>query len=98
MLYPQLLEAVAAFVRTDIVFTVEAAYWAQGNSIGSDGPAPEGLKRIGAGGVIAAVAAIVAAMARSGKMAPKTAALAVAVIAIVALVVSRYGFYMASVI
>ena len=28
-------------MRTDIVFTVEAAYWAQGNSIGSDGPAPE---------------------------------------------------------
>lgn len=41
MLYPQILEAFAAFVRTDIVFTVEAAYWAQGNSIGSDGPAPE---------------------------------------------------------
>ena len=41
VLYPQLLEAFAAFVRTDIVFTVEAAYWAQGNSIGSDGPAPE---------------------------------------------------------
>ena len=63
------------------------------NSLGA-----AGVACIGAGAVIAAVAAVVAFMARSGKMAPRTAALLVAVIAIVALVVSRYGFYMASII
>lgn len=30
VLYPQLLEALAAFVRSDVQFTVEAAYWAEG--------------------------------------------------------------------
>ena len=39
--YPQLLEALAAFVRVDIVFTVEAAYWAQCNALEPTGCAPE---------------------------------------------------------
>ena len=86
------LAAVTAVVN--ILFAAVLAWQAATFS----GLGAAGAACIAAGGVIAAVAAIVAAMARSGKMAPKTAALAVAVIAIVALVVSRYGFYMASVI
>ena len=57
-----------------------------------------GVACIGVGAVLAAVAAVVAFMARSGKMAPRTTALLVAAIVIVALIMSRYGFYMASII
>ena len=41
VMYPQLLEALAAFVRTDVGFTVEAAYWAQGQKLGASSPAAE---------------------------------------------------------
>lgn len=41
VLYPQMLEALAAFVRADIVFTVEAAFWAQCNALEAGEPAPE---------------------------------------------------------
>ena len=41
VMYPQMLEALAAFVRTDIAFTVEAAYWAQCNPLEPGSPAPE---------------------------------------------------------
>ena len=40
-MYPQIVEALAAFVRADVVFTVEAAYWAQCNSLEPHGSAPE---------------------------------------------------------
>ena len=57
-----------------------------------------GMAPIAVGAVAAAAAAVVAFMAYSGKMAGKTAAYAVCLLAIVALAVSRYGFYMASII
>ena len=41
VMYPQILEVFAAFVRADIAFTVEAAYWAQCNSLEPQGLAPE---------------------------------------------------------
>lgn len=53
-----------------------------------------GAAPIGCGAVLAAAAAVVAFLAQPGKLDARV----VAVIAIVALVVSRYGFYMASII
>ncbi len=86
------LAAVTAAVN--VLFAVVLAWQA----ITFSGLGAAGVACIAAGAVIAVIAAIAAFMARSGKMAPRTAALLVAVIAIVALIVSRYGFYMASII
>ena len=77
-----------------IAFAVVLAWQASAFS----GLGADGVPCIGAGAAIALVAGIVAGLARLGKMAPRTAALAVAVLAIIALAVSRYGFYMASII
>ena len=41
VMYPQLLEALTTFAHADIVFTVEAAYWAQCNSLETVDVAPE---------------------------------------------------------
>lgn len=35
VLYPQIVEALAAFVETDVVFADEAAYWLEGDEAGS---------------------------------------------------------------
>ena len=45
VMYPQLLEAFAAFVRADIEFTVEASYWAQQTTLAALPPSPQ-LERV----------------------------------------------------
>ena len=40
VLYPQMLEAAAAFAQQDVTFTVEAAYWADENAQGAQGFEP----------------------------------------------------------
>ncbi|WP_172136156.1 DmsC/YnfH family molybdoenzyme membrane anchor subunit [Adlercreutzia sp. ZJ473] len=53
---------------------------------------------LGAGAALALAAGAVAFVTRAGKIAPRTASVVVAVLAVAALCVSRYGFYMASIL
>jgi anaerobic dimethyl sulfoxide reductase subunit C (anchor subunit) len=58
----------------------------------------ENIVPIALGAVLAVAAAVVAAIAPQGKMKANVAIILIAVLAIAAMVISRYGFYMASVL
>lgn len=82
--------AAAAGVLLAVVLAWQAATFA---GMGAAGVVP-----IACGAALAAAAAVAAWLASSGKLDPRVGAPVVAALAIAALAVSRYGFYMASII